>query len=151
MQKYVLAILAIAGCGGMGNDPAAPTTSSPYDFSVTAQQNLEKGRAALLAEDPRTARAYFQFAIDRFPMSSLRHDAELGLIEADAIEYIAQGRDDIDTITNHCVFIAHHPSHPRVVDGTVACEINRIQGTPCVAGDRDAARYCGSTSRAVFP
>ena len=77
-------------------------------------------------------------------MSTKIHDAELGLLDAAAMQFLAEGRDDVDTVVDHCHFIEHHPWHPRVVNGDVACQINKIQKTPCVAGERIATRYCGA-------
>jgi len=123
-------------------DPSAPLAN--VEYSVSAERNIEKGRAAITAEDFAAARAYFQFAIDRFPFSSLVHDAELGLVETDTAELVKLGRDDADSVVGHCHFIAHHPFHPRVVNGDVACMVNKIQHTPCDANDRAAAKYCGA-------
>ena len=122
--------------------PAADAPPANVEYSVSVDKNMEKGRAALAANDHRAARAYFAFVVSRFPTSTKIHDAELGVLEADAAQYIAEGRDDVDTVTAHCSFIEHHPWHPRVVNGEVACQINKIQKAPCVAGQRVAPRYC---------
>ena len=123
-----------------------PTDGPPpnVEYSVSVDKNLEKARAALDAKDHVAARAYYAFVISRFPMSTKIHDAELGLLDAAAMQFLAEGRDDVDTVVDHCHFIEHHPWHPRVVNGDVACQINKIQKTPCVAGERIATRYCGA-------
>jgi hypothetical protein len=127
-------------------EPTEPGPPPNVEYSVSVDKNLEKGRAALAANDHVAARAYFTFVIARFPMSTKIHDAELGLLEVDTAQFIAEGRDDVDTFIGHCQFIEHHPWHPRVVNGEVACQVNKIQKTPCVAGQRVPSKYCGKVS-----
>jgi hypothetical protein len=129
-------------------EPEPPADAPPpnVEYSVSADKNLEKGRAALAANDHKAARAYFAFVLSRFPMATNVHDAELGLLDADTAQYLAEGRDDVSTFISHCQFIEHHPWHPRVVSGDVACQINKIQKTPCVAGQRTAPKYCSKAS-----
>lgn len=120
----------------------AAEEAGPPDVAVTAQGNLDKGRAALAAKDAKRARGYFEFALQRFPLATLVHEVELGLVDADALELGAGSPGALDPIASHCAFIAHHPWHPRVVSGEVACQLERLQKRPCVPGDRAAERSC---------
>ena len=157
-------VVSLAACGRPSAQPApasAPIALTPaapapavdaapaepdagVEYSVSAVRNVEKGRDALGRHDLAAARAYFEFVIARFPFSGHAHDAELGLLDADADEMIASGRDDIDTVVGYCGFITHHPFHPRVTSGEIACRIHTIQKTKCAPDDRTASRYCGA-------
>lgn len=134
-------------CPDIGATASAPSgageEAEPPDVSTTAQGNLDKGRAALAAKDAKRARVYFEFLLQRFPLSSQVHEAELGLVDADALEHRAGSPG---AIASHCAFIAHHPWHPRVVSGDVACQLARLQNRPCVPGDRAAERSCSPVS-----
>lgn len=125
---------------------AAPTdesaASATLEIAATARGNLDRGRAALNAKNPKLAREYFEYVRQRFPFSTLAHDAELGLVDADALAFRATPAGTSAPIESHCAFIAHHPWHPRVVSGDVACQIEKLQNRPCAPGDRAAERSC---------
>lgn len=124
--------------------PAEPDKLPPgVEVSVNAERNITKGQEALDKNDLAAARAYFEFVISRFPQSKFRHEAELGLLDIEAAGYLAEGRDDVDTTNGYCGFIEHHPWHPRVVSGDLACRLNKVQHTPCDPKDTFARRYCG--------
>jgi hypothetical protein len=120
-------------------DPDAPPPN--VEYSVTAEKNLEKGRAALAKKDFAAARAYFTFLIGRFPHSSFIHDAELGLAEVEVTERPVIASSD-DTAA-YCQFIEHHPFHPLVTNGDLACRVNTLQKVPCVAKQTVPVKYCG--------
>jgi hypothetical protein len=124
--------------------PTPPSAASPpsgVDYGVSAQVNLDRGQAALAKHDPVAAAAYFAFVIARFPLSRLRHDAELGAIDAEAAAEGGELQPDA-----YCAFIEHHPFQPRVVSGEVACRIYKLKGKECAPSDAFARKYCDRPS-----
>ncbi len=126
-------------------EPQTEPESPHADYSVSAVKNVEKGQAALAAHELDKAQEYFAFAVDRFPYSKYAHDAELGLLDVELAR-----KDNVDeTASKYCVFIEHHPFHPAVTSGDVACRVETALKRPC---DRknirsshcSPAAYCSS-------
>jgi outer membrane protein assembly factor BamD len=97
--------LGSAACGGGKG-------SGKVDYSVSAQQNYERGLAELEEEDWIAAAKYFSFIKARFPYSKYAVLAELRLADA---EY---GADHfLQAIDAYKQFIKFHPSHEMVQNG----------------------------------
>jgi hypothetical protein len=110
------------------------------DYSVSAENNLIKGRESLVAKNYEAATAYFAFVLSRFPLSKFTHDAELGLVEAEVEARPVIG-SEYETAA-YCTFIQHHPFHPLVLNGDLACRVNKLQKSPCVAKQTLPSKYC---------
>jgi hypothetical protein len=106
---------------------ADPDPEPTVDFSVSAEQNYKKATDALAAKKPNDARQYFQFIVSRFPYSRFAHESELGLADITA--------DQQGPIDDLCLFIEHHPFHPRVANGEVACLTHTYRKQPCVKNE----------------
>jgi hypothetical protein len=83
--------------------------------------------------------------LSRFSRSALVHDAELGLLDADA----ADAHGDVgsygpagDARTGYCLYIAHHPTHLRVTSGDLACRIRKLAHEACIDGEIDTPDHC---------
>jgi outer membrane protein assembly factor BamD len=106
LLALVFAALAAApGCGGGKG-------SGKVDYSVSAQQNYERGLEELKDEDWIAAAKYFSFIKARFPYSKYAVLAELRLADA---EYGAEHY--LQAIDGYKQFIKFHPSHEMVRNG----------------------------------
>ena len=106
---------------------------------MSAQKNVEKGQAALAAHQLDHAQKYFAFTLSRFPFSGFAHDAELGLADVE----VARATVIVeDTTVGYCQFIEHHPFHPAVTSGDVACRVQTAQKKPCDRA-RTWSAHCG--------
>lgn len=100
-----LGIAATLACGGGG-------AAGKVDYSVSAQQNYERGLRELQDEDWIAAAKYFSFIKARFPYSKYAVLAELRQGDAEfGAEHYLQA---IDAFKN---FIKFHPSHDMVRNG----------------------------------
>ncbi len=109
MKRALLLVLVLASglaaCGGGKG-------SGKVDYSVSAQQNYERGLKELDDEDWIAAAKYFSFIKARFPYSKYAVLAELRLADA---EY---GADHyLQAIDGYKQFIKFHPSHEMVRRG----------------------------------
>ena len=99
-----------AGCGG-----SAP---GKVDYSVSAQQNYERGVKELGEEDWVAAAKYFSFIKARFPYSKYAVLAELRQADAEfGAEHYIQAVDQFKQ------FIKFHPSHEMVRNGYASYRI----------------------------
>lgn len=106
LQALCAASLALlVACGGAQG-------SGKVDYSVSAQENYEKGVAEIEKKDFVAAAKYFSFIKARFPYSKFAVLAELRLADAEfgAKHYLQA----IDSYKN---FIKFHPTHDMVVNG----------------------------------
>ncbi len=110
MKRALLLALVVslgpaAACGGGKG-------SGKVDYSVSAQQNYERGLKELEEEDWIAAAKYFSFIKARFPYSKYAVLAELRLADA---EY---GADHyLQAVDGYKQFIKFHPSHEMVRTG----------------------------------
>jgi outer membrane protein assembly factor BamD len=105
------AALSAVACGGDGE-------SAKVDYSVSAQQNYERGLKKLKDDDWIAAAKYFSFIKARFPYSKYAVLAELRLADA---EYGAEHY--LQAIDGYKQFIKFHPSHEMVHNGYAAFRI----------------------------
>src|SRR6185503_12792167 len=108
----LLVLLALAPACGGGKG------SGKVDYSVSAQQNYERGLKELEEEDWIAAAKYFSFIKSRFPYSKYAVLAELRLADAEfgAGQYL-------EAIDSYKLFIKFHPTHDQVVNGYAAFRI----------------------------
>ncbi|HWM84418.1 MAG TPA: outer membrane protein assembly factor BamD [Kofleriaceae bacterium] len=107
---FLVASLASA-CGGGG-------AAGKVDYSVSAQQNYERGLRELKDEDWIAAAKYFSFIKARFPYSKYAVLAELRLADAEfGAEHYLQAIDAFKQ------FIRFHPSHEMVRNGYASFRI----------------------------
>lgn len=95
----------LPGCG-------ASAATGKVDYSVTAQQNYDKGLKELEQKDWIAAAKYYQFIKARFPYSKYAVLSELRMADAEfgAGHYLA-------AIDSYKVFIKFHPTHDMVTNG----------------------------------
>lgn len=105
MATLAVGLLAATGCGGSGQ-------AGKVDYSVSAQQNYERGLKELEEEDWIAAAKYFSFIKARFPYSKYAVLAELRLADA---EFGAEHH--LQAIEAYKSFIKFHPSHEMVRNG----------------------------------
>lgn len=116
-RPMVLAAALAGGLGLLGACGAARVTGA-VDYSVSAQQNYEKGLAELEEKDWIAAAKYFAFIKSRFPYSKYAVLAELRLADA---EYGAE--QYLQAIDSYKLFIKFHPTHEMVANGYAAFRI----------------------------
>jgi outer membrane protein assembly factor BamD len=113
----VLGLLAAgsAACGGSVRDNG---TTAHVEYSVSAQQNYERGMKKLQDESWIEAVRFFQFVKSRFPYSKFAVLADLRLADA------ALGAESyLEAIDQYKVFIKFHPTHEMVENGYAAYKI----------------------------
>jgi outer membrane protein assembly factor BamD len=110
----LLVVLALAPACGGGKG------SGKVDYSVSAQQNYERGMKELEDEDWIAAAKYFSFIKARFPYSKYAVLAELRLSDA---EYGAEHY--LQAIDAYKQFIKFHPSHEMVRNGYCSYRIGQ--------------------------
>lgn len=98
-------LLVFCACGG-------PVNPGKAEYSVTAQENYQKGLAELEEEDWIAATKYFAFIKARFPYSKYAVVAELGMADAEfgAGNYLK-------AIESYRLFVKFHPTHEKVENG----------------------------------
>ncbi|HTE54287.1 MAG TPA: outer membrane protein assembly factor BamD [Kofleriaceae bacterium] len=100
----------VAACGG--------SKAGKVDYSVSAQQNYERGLKKMEREDWVAAAKYFSFIKARFPYSKYAVLAELRLADAEfGAEHYLQAVDLFKS------FIKFHPSHEMVRNGYASFRI----------------------------
>jgi len=113
-QLLAIAALGLAlasACGGGG-------AAGKVDYSVSAQQNYERGLSELKDEDWIAAAKYFSFIKARFPYSKYAVLAELRQADAEL------GAEHYTTaIDAYKAFIKFHPSHEMVRNGYASFRI----------------------------
>ena len=105
LAALALAIVGAAGCG-------ARSGSASVEYSVSAQQNYDKGLKQLENDDWLAAAKYFSFIRSRFPYSKYAVLAELRLADA---EFGAEHY--LEAIDAYKLFMKLHPTHEMVVNG----------------------------------
>ena len=114
MKRALLLVLLLAlapACGGSGG-------TGKVDYSVSAQQNYERGVEMLEKKDWIAAAKYFSFIKARFPYSKYAVLAELRMADAEfGAEHYLQAIDAYKQ------FIKFHPSHEMVQNGYAAFRI----------------------------
>lgn len=111
LLTLVLATAGAVACGGSGS-------GGKVDYSVSAQQNYERGLERLDKKDWVAAAKYFSFIKARFPYSKYAVLAELRLADAEfGAEHYLQAID------GYKQFIKFHPSHEMVDNGYASFRI----------------------------
>lgn len=112
LRPVLWVALAVAlGCG-------AKAGTGSVDYSVSAQNNYEKGVKELEHEDWVAASKYFSFIKSRFPYSKYAVLAELRIADA---EFGAERY--IEAIDSYRLFIKFHPTHDMVANGYASFRI----------------------------
>lgn len=106
-----IAVAVALGCG-------AKAGTGSVDYSVSAQQNYDKGMKELEHEDWIAASKYFSFIKSRFPYSKFAVLAELRIADA---EFGAERY--IEAIDSYRLFIKFHPTHDMVSNGYASFKI----------------------------
>ena len=103
--------VTLAACGGT-------SATGEVSYSVSAQQNYQKGLQELEQEDWIAAVKYFSFIKARFPYSRYAVLAELRMSDAEfgAEHYLS-------AIDGYKVFIKFHPTHELVTNGYASYRI----------------------------
>jgi outer membrane protein assembly factor BamD len=106
-----LSLLFPSACGGK-------TGTAAVDYSVSAQQNYDKGLKKLAGKDWIAAAKYFSFIRSRFPYSKYAVLAELRLADAE----FGAGHH-LQAVDSYKLFIKFHPTHEMVVNGYASFRI----------------------------
>jgi outer membrane protein assembly factor BamD len=110
----ILTAVAVA-CGGSVRDSG---TIAHVEYSVSAQQNYERGMKKVQDEAWIEAIRYFQFVKSRFPYSKFAVLADLRMADA------ALGAESyLEAIDQYKVFSKFHPTHEMVENGYAAYKI----------------------------
>src|SRR5262249_20493292 len=117
------ALLLVVACGGPVREKNPGSASGTQggkstEYSVSAQQNYEKGMKLLENEEWQDASKYFGFIKARFPYSKYAVLSELRL--ADAAFGLELYPEAID---QYKLFIKFHPTHEMVENGYAAYKI----------------------------
>lgn len=108
---------------------SSSTATGKVDYSVSAQQNYERGKKELEEKDWVAAAKYFSFIKARFPYSKYAVLAELRIADAEfGAEHYLQAID------SYKLFIKFHPTHKMVLDGYANFRIGEAY-TKLLAGD----------------
>jgi outer membrane protein assembly factor BamD len=106
-----LSASSMSACGGSGG-------AGKVNYSVSAQQNYERGLKELEEEDWVAAAKYFSFIKARFPYSKYAVLAELRLADAEL-----GAEHHVQAIDAYKQFIKFHPSHDMVRNGYASFRI----------------------------
>ena len=100
--------------------PACTTSDDgkPINFSLTAQQNYEKGLADLKDENYAEALRYFTYVKQKFPFSKYAALAELAAADTEFERGSYQ-----EAIDAYKSFLRLHPKHEKVAEGYVSFRI----------------------------
>jgi outer membrane protein assembly factor BamD len=100
--------------------PACATSDDgkPINFSLTAQQNYEKGLADLKDENYPEALRYFTYVKQKFPFSKYAALAELAAADTEFERGSYQ-----EAIDAYKSFLRLHPKHEKVAEGYVSFRI----------------------------
>jgi outer membrane protein assembly factor BamD len=111
-------VIALSGLLATAAGACGGGSSVKVEYSVSAQQNYERGSDALAQKDWTAAAKYFNFVKGRFPYSKYSVLAELRLADAEL------GAGNYATaIEAYKAFLKFHPSHEMVANGYVAYRI----------------------------
>lgn len=105
------ALVVLGACGG-----SSPT--GKVEYSVSAQQNYERGLVELAEKDWIAAAKYFSFIKARFPYSKYAVLAELRMADAE----FGAGHH-LQSIDSYKLFIKFHPTHEMVSNGYASFRI----------------------------
>ncbi len=111
LAATLFALALVVGCGGK-------TGTGAVDYSVSAQQNYEKGLKELGQKDWIAAAKYFSFIRSRFPYSKFAVLAELRLADAE----FGAGHH-LQAIDSYKLFVKFHPTHEMVANGYASFRI----------------------------
>ncbi len=107
----LLSCLLLSAC-------ATSDEGKPINFSLTAQQNYEKGLDELKAENYPEALRYFSYVKQKFPFSKYAALAELAAADTEFAHATYQ-----EAIDAYKSFLRLHPKHEKVVEGYVSFRI----------------------------
>jgi outer membrane protein assembly factor BamD len=110
----VAAVLSVVVLGACAR--SAPT--GKVNYSVSAQQNYERGVDELAEKDWLAAAKYFSFIKSRFPYSKYAVLAELRMADAE----LGAGHH-LQAIDSFKLFIKFHPTHEMVTNGYASFRI----------------------------
>lgn len=103
--------MAVAACGSSARE-------GTVEYSVSAQQNYEKGMKLLEDEEWSDAVKYFSFVKARFPYSKFAVLADLRIADA------AFGAESyLEAVDSYKLFIKFHPTHELVENGYAAYRV----------------------------
>ncbi|MBI4508469.1 MAG: outer membrane protein assembly factor BamD [Deltaproteobacteria bacterium] len=109
----LLVLLGPFACGG-----SARESGGRVEYSVSAQNNYERGMKKLEEEDWVEAAKYFSFVKARFPYSKFAVLAELRLADTSF-----QSGSYLEAIDAYKLFIKYHPTHEMVENGYAAFRV----------------------------
>lgn len=112
-SHFLWAVIAVLLGACAGNAP-----TGRVDYSVSAQQNYDKGLKELEQKDWVAAAKYFSFIKARFPYSQYAVLAELRLADAE----FGAGYH-LQAIDSYKLFIKFHPTHEMVANGYASYRI----------------------------
>jgi len=105
----------LTACGGAVRDSG---TTPSVEYSVSAQQNYERGMKKLQEESWLEAAKFFGFVKSRFPYSKFAVLADLRIADA------ALGAEAyLEAVDQYKLFIKFHPTHEMVENGYAAFKI----------------------------
>jgi outer membrane protein assembly factor BamD len=121
-QRLIPLLLVLSACGGPVRETSGggggKGTGGATEYSVSAQQNYEKGMKLLQNEEWQEAAKYFAFIRARFPYSKYAVLADLRLADA------AFGLESyLEAIDQYKLFVKFHPTHEMVENGYAAYKI----------------------------
>jgi outer membrane protein assembly factor BamD len=111
VMAMVVTMVGLGACGG-----SAPT--GKVEYSVSAQQNYERGVKELAEKDWVAAAKYFSFIKARFPYSKYAVLAELRMADAE----FGAGHH-LQAVDSYKLFIKFHPTHEMVSNGYASFRI----------------------------
>lgn len=110
-------LLASAACGGSAREGGGGRSGS-VEYSVSAQQNYERGMKLIQDEEWQDAVKYFSFVKARFPYSKYAVLADLRIADA------AYGAESyLEAADAYKLFIKFHPTHEMVENGYCAYRV----------------------------
>jgi outer membrane protein assembly factor BamD len=110
---FLVLAAALAGCGGSSRE-----SSRTVQYSVSAQQNYERGMKLLEDKDWLAAAKYFNFVKSRFPYSKYAVLADLRAADA-----LFGAESWLEAIDAYKMFMKLYPKHEHVEDGYAAFRI----------------------------
>jgi outer membrane protein assembly factor BamD len=115
----LLLALAAAACGGSAREGGGGGGGGgSVEYSVSAQQNYERGMKLLQDEEWQDAVKYFAFVKGRFPYSKYAVLADLRVADA------AYGAESfLEAADQYKLFIKFHPTHEMVENGYCAYRV----------------------------
>lgn len=108
---FLLSCLLLSAC-------ATSDEGKPINFSLTAQQNYERGLSELKAEHYPEALRYFNYVKQKFPFSKYAALAELAAADTEFERGAYQ-----EAIDAYKTFLRLHPKHEKVAEGYISFRI----------------------------